>query len=61
LWLFVDVQGEVTRTQVHTTSGFAALDDAALAVAKVMRFNPALNRETPVGVWFELPVMFTAK
>jgi TonB family protein len=61
LWLFVDVQGEVTRTQIHTTSGFASLDNAALDVAKVMRFNPALNRETPVGVWFELPVRFTAR
>jgi TonB family protein len=37
------------------------LDQAALAVARVMRFSPAMNRDRDVAVWVEIPIIFTAK
>jgi outer membrane biosynthesis protein TonB len=35
-----------------------ALDAAALKVANVMRFSPALNGTEPVPVWIQLPIVF---
>ena len=61
LWFFIDVEGRVVRTLVKETSGVPQLDEAALGVAQVMRFSPALNRDQRVPVWVELPVMFIAK
>lgn len=61
VWLFVDEEGRVTDTQVHTTSGHERLDGAALTVAGLMRFTPALNRDTKVAVWVSLPVTFAVR
>jgi periplasmic protein TonB len=59
--LFIDVDGRVINTVLATSSGRAELDEAAVAVARVMRFSPALNREERVQVWVELPIVFTAR
>ncbi len=61
VWFYIDEQGKVLRTQVHTTSGHKALDDAALKVADVAVFTPALNRDKPVPVWIQLPITFTTR
>jgi TonB family protein len=61
LWFFIDERGNVVRTQLHTSSGYAALDEAASKVADVMRFSPAKNRDKIVQVWVEIPIVFTAK
>lgn len=61
IWVFIDDEGRVQRTQVGRSSGHQALDEAALNVASVMRFSPALNRDQRVAVWIEIPLVFTAR
>jgi protein TonB len=58
---FIDENGRVLRRLLSKQSGYAALDEAAMAVAEVMRFSPALNRDKKVQVWVEIPIVFTAK
>lgn len=60
VWFLIDRTGEVKRTVLFQSSGFDALDEAALRVAAEMRFTPALNRDRPVDVWVQIPVTFKA-
>jgi periplasmic protein TonB len=57
-WLLINEQGIVQRTQVKEGSGHDALDQAALKVADIMKFSPALNRDQKVKVWIALPIVF---
>jgi protein TonB len=61
VWIFIDEAGSVVRTQVHTTSGHDALDKAALKVADIIEFTPALNRDKQVPVWISLPITFETR
>ena len=58
MWFFIDENGVVQNQLVNATSGHKALDDAALRVAPVFRFTPALNRDKAVPVWISLPITF---
>jgi TonB family protein len=58
---FIDETGVVQKTEIARSSGYPALDQAALAVAKTMRFTPAKNRDRDVAVWVVIPVVFTAQ
>ena len=53
LWLYVETDGSVTRSQVMTSSGSAELDEAAVRVARGMRFAPARNRDRETAVWVQ--------
>ena len=57
-WLLIDEGGRVIKTQVKEGSGHDALDQAALKVADIMQFTPALNRDQKVKVWISLPIVF---
>jgi protein TonB len=59
LWLLIDQTGTVDRALVKTSSGFEALDAAAMRVAVTMEFTPALNRDRRIPVWVAIPVDFT--
>ena len=61
VWFLIDESGRVIKTQKQKTSGHAALDDAALKVADVIQFTPALNRDQKVKVWIELPLVFKSQ
>jgi periplasmic protein TonB len=61
VWFFIDENGRVLRTQLSKSSGYDALDAAAIQVANQMQFSPALNRDKRVQVWVEIPVVFTAR
>jgi periplasmic protein TonB len=61
VWFFIDENGRVLRTQLSKSSGYPALDEAAIAVSQVMNFSPALNRDRRVQVWVEIPIVFTAR
>ena len=61
VWFFIDEEGRLLRTQVHESSGHRALDEAALKVADVIQFSPALNRDKRVPVWISLPITFTTR
>ena len=58
VWFLIDEQGEVIKTQLKKGSGHTALDEAALKVAEIAKFTPALNRDQKVKVWIELPIEF---
>lgn len=55
---FIDAEGKVRDTRLALSSGFPLLDDAALAVADIYRFSPALNRNARVPVWVAFPIRF---
>jgi TonB family protein len=61
VWFYIDDAGGIERTQIHTSSGHRALDEAALRVAEVIDFTPALNRERRVPVWISLPISFQVR
>jgi protein TonB len=61
VWFFIDEQGLVQRTQVQQSSGHTALDNAALKVADIIEFTPALNRDRQVAVWIALPITFQTR
>jgi TonB family protein len=62
IWIRISDQGAVERVAVHKTSGTEALDQAALAVGRVMKFKPAQNRDqTPVMVWVSIPITFQVR
>jgi periplasmic protein TonB len=61
IWFFIDEQGRVQETRIQESSGHAQLDEAALAVAGVMKFTPAINRDKTVPVWVALPILFQVR
>jgi TonB family protein len=61
VWFLINEAGVVTRTQLNRSSGYQALDHAALRVAATMRFTPALNRDQRVPVWVSIPIVFQAQ
>ena len=58
VWFFIDEAGVVVKTQIHTSSGHAALDEAARSVGSQLLFSPALNRGEAVPVWVALDIVF---
>jgi TonB family protein len=60
LRLFVDSSGRVIpdSTRLAESSGYPALDSAALAGSTELRFSPALQQGQPVAAPFLQPVQF---
>jgi|SRR5687767_15374435 len=60
LRLFADSTGTIQRdsTRIAESSGYPALDSAALAAVPEMRFAPAVRRGDPVATAFLQPVHF---
>ena len=60
LRLFVDSTGHLVRdsTRIAESSGYPALDSAALSAAAGFRFAPARDNDVPVSVAFLQPVQF---
>lgn len=61
VWFFIDENGRVLDTRIDQSSGHAQLDDAALKVADIMRFSPAMNRDQRVQVWVQFPITFQVR
>lgn len=61
IWFFIDEEGRVQDTRVQESSGQTQLDEAALRVADLMRFTPALNRDQTVPVWVAFPITFQVR
>jgi protein TonB len=61
IWAYVDIEGRVGTAHVQQSSGFAAMDRAALDVAREMRFSPALNRDKKTPVWVQQSIVFQTK
>ena len=60
LRLYVDAQGRLVgdSTRIAESSGYPALDSAAVQGAASLRFSPALRRGRPVSGQFLQPVHF---
>lgn len=60
LRLFVDENGKVApeSTRVQESSGYPALDSAALAAAPKLHYAPALRNGTPIATLFTQPIHF---
>jgi protein TonB len=58
VFFFINENGTVEDYRVQQSSGYEQLDDAALAVAGLYRFSPALNRDKKVPVWVLFPIEF---
>ncbi|HEU5220380.1 MAG TPA: energy transducer TonB [Gemmatimonadales bacterium] len=60
LQLFVDENGKVApeSTRVQESSGYPALDSAALAAAPKLQYAPALRNGVPVATLFTQPIHF---
>ena len=56
---FIDNRGSLENVLVAEGSGFDQLDAAAMRVAEVFEFSPALNRDEVVAVWIQVPITFT--
>ena len=61
VYIFIDEQGDASNVVIQKSSGYPALDEAALTVARVMRFIPAENRGAVVPVWVSLPITFQTR
>lgn len=61
VWFHLDQDGRVRQTQLNESSGYDALDRAALEVADRMRFTPAWNRDQRVAVWVSIPITFESR
>ena len=61
VYFFIDENGQVQDRRIDVSSGHQALDDAAIAVAEVYRFSPALNRDKQVPVWVSFGITFQVR
>ena len=61
VWFFINEQGRVVDNRIANSSGNAQLDEAALRVATVYEFTPALNRDQVVPVWVQIPITFQVR
>lgn len=61
VYFFIDEHGEVQDWRIDQTSGHRAVDEAALTVASVFRFSPALNGDDPVPVWVSHAMTFDVR
>jgi protein TonB len=61
VWIRLDERGVVQDAQVNASSGQPSLDEAALRVARIIRFSPAMNRDQPVPVWVSIPITFQVR
>jgi len=61
VYFFINREGVVEDSRIYKSSGFDELDAAALAVAGVYRFSPAMNRDKLVPVWVALPIEFQVR
>ncbi|NIR46095.1 MAG: energy transducer TonB [Gemmatimonadetes bacterium] len=59
VYVFIDTEGNVQNAQVNESSGYEALDQAALEAAYQLRFSPALNRDKKVPVWISQNITFS--
>jgi protein TonB len=61
VWMLVDEQGFVVGRTVKTSSGQCRLDVAALEIASIMRFSPAMRNGKPMKVWVDMPLVFGSR
>ncbi len=61
VWFFISEEGRVLDKRIANSSGHEQLDEAALEVAGIYEFTPALNRDKVVKVWVQIPITFEVR
>jgi len=62
LWVYVDKKGEVRKWEVKKAvpAGLGFEEEAVKAIQK-WKFTPAIQQNSPVGVWVAIPINFEFK
>lgn len=55
---WINPQGATELVQIDGSSGMAELDQAAVRVARALRFQPATRLGVAVGTWLAVPIRF---
>ena len=58
LRLYVDAAGGVRDVQVQVAEPAGVFEEKAVEAVRKWRFEPAVFKGAPVGVWMTLPVRF---
>lgn len=58
LRVLVDAQGRPAQLAIARGSGYARLDEAALAAARLARFKPYSENGLPQAFWVQMPFVF---
>lgn len=61
VWFYISDEGRVLRNLISRSSGNEDLDQAALRVAALFQFTPAMDDRGPVAVWIEVPITFAVR
>ena len=61
LRVFVESNGLPTQIQLHKSSGFPRLDEAALETLRHWKFVPARQGGQAIGAWVIVPIQFNLK
>jgi protein TonB len=56
--VLVDLHGLPQQTQLVRSTGFARLDEAALATVRATRFKPYMENGQPLSFWVLMPLEF---
>ncbi len=56
--VFIGADGLPQKAQVHQSSGYDRLDQAALATVLKWRYVPGRRGGTPEAMWFNVPINF---
>jgi protein TonB len=56
--VLVSAQGRALKVEIHTSSGYSRLDQAALNAVRHWKFVPAKRGDTPVEGWALVPLVF---
>lgn len=58
LHLQIDEKGEIRRVRVMKSLGLDVMDKAAIDAVKAVKWNPAMQRDMPIMVWYAVPIRF---
>nr|WP_233506020.1 energy transducer TonB [Rhodoferax lacus] len=58
LRVFIGADGLAQKAEIKTSSGFARLDQAALATVLAWRYAPGKRAGVPEAMWFDVPINF---
>jgi protein TonB len=61
LRVLVSTAGEADEVQIHTSSGYSRLDEAARDAVRHWKFIPAKRGNEPVAKWALVPIQFKLK
>lgn len=55
---FIETNGTASQPEIHTSSGYERLDQAALQTVLKWRYMPGKRASVPEAMWFNIPISF---